>query len=249
MFTSENVAHLTQAWQKDPSLAVLTEAKSQVEKFEKLESLGAFTAGLSATALTLEIEYYREYATALFQEALQRGLPMESLMPWHVPVDGLRNHVHSVESAAEIISQSKLENKKTGFLHGHYRLLTPANWANVLTAQENCDVLVLGIEDGWRSREYKGVDPVATNWLRWQWILSSGFDGHLLRISRSDYSDKGYETMLQKLQPDVYFGNFDNPQGVQESMEKRAQRAQVEYQSLPAQSGFHTSEIIEKMSS
>lgn len=165
-------------------------------------------------------------------------------MPWHVPVDGLRNHVYTIEMASRLTFMLRQRGLRIGFLHGHYRMLTPANWANVLVARENCDLLILGLEDGWRTREYKGVEPVTRDWQRHQWVLASGFDGCLTRISRTSYSDKGYEEILRRIKPDVYFGDMSIPPEKQQEMARRASVCGATYLSLARQHDFSTSDFL-----
>jgi hypothetical protein len=242
MLEREDVANLTRHWHKTPSERSCKKANIYIEQFFQDDSLAIFSAGLSAMALYTENIQYKELSTATFEIGLERGLAIEKLMPWHVPEDGVRGCVHNVEAASSIVSKLQQEGKKTGFLHGHFRMLTPANWANTLIARERCDSLILGLEDGWRTKKHKGVEPAARDWQRWQWILASGFDGHLVKISRYPYTESGYLRILKQLNPDIYFGNFSIPQERDEQMQRRAILCNVNYVRLPEQSGFHTSD-------
>jgi len=244
MLEREDVAHLTKLWQTAPTPEISGEAIGFIKQFTRNDSLVIYCAGLSALAFYTGNDHYRQLSTALFDLALEKGLPIERLMPWHVPVDGLRNHVYNIETASHLTPVVRQRGLKTGFLHGHYRMLTPANWANALIARENCDLLILGLEDGWRTREYKGSEPVTRDWQRHQWVLASGFDGYLIRISRTPYTDKGYEDILKKIKPEIYFGNFSIPQEMQQEMIRRASVCGATYMPLARQYGFSTSGFL-----
>ncbi|KKT78255.1 MAG: Bifunctional protein HldE [Parcubacteria group bacterium GW2011_GWF2_44_8] len=246
MLERENVAHLTKCWHLPPTPEIFEEAVALTIQFSGDDSLAIFCAGLSAIALNTGSKYFRQFSTALFDLGLEKAQPIEKLMPWHVPEDGIRNHIYPIRIASGLVAAFKARGLKVGFLHGHYRMFTPANWANVLVARERCDLLVLGLEDGWRTKKYKGVNLVVRDWQRWQWVLASGFNGFPVRISRVSYTDAGYEGILKRIKPDIYFGNFGIPEVLQPEMERRASICGATYQSLPRQPGFSTSELLNK---
>ncbi len=246
MLEQKGVAHLTKLWQTPPSPEIASEAQKITSQFTKDKSIALLCAGLSGVAVNTGYEYYRQLSTALFTLGLQKGLQIESLMPWHVPPEGPENYIFTVEEAKIISSGLKQRGLKVGFVHGHYRILTPANWANVALAAEQCDMLLLGIEDGWRTKQFKNAEPVFRDWQRHQWVQASGFDGGLVRISRTDYSDKGYKRILSKIKPNIYFGNLSIPQEKQKEMEERAAACGATYIALPKQEGFSTSDFLGK---
>lgn len=247
MLERENVVHLTKHWYMSPTPEAYGEATALTEQFSRSDSFAIFCAGLSAIALNTGNNHYGKLSTALFDLGLEKGQPIEGLMPWHVPEDGLSNHIYTIEMASQLASVFRKKGLKTGFLHGHYRMLTPANWANVLVARERCDLLILGLEDGWRTKKYKGSRPVTRDWQRWQWVLASGFDGCLTRISRTPYTDKGYENILKRIKPDIYFGNFTIPQEKQQEMARRASASNAAYIALPQQRSFSTSNFLNEL--
>jgi len=244
MLERKDVAHLIKHWHMQPTPEVCEEAVALTNQFSRSDSIAILCAGLSAIALYSGDDHYRKLSTALFNLGLKHGQPVEKLMPWHVPEDGLRNNVYPIGVVSQFAFISQEKDLRVGFLHGHYRFLTPASWTNVLVAREKCDLLILGLEDGWRTREYKGVDTTTKDWQRWQWVLASGFDGYLTRISRSEYIDRGYEGILRRIKPDIYFGNFSIPQERQQEMARRATMCGAIYMALPEQEGLHTSEYF-----
>jgi hypothetical protein len=246
MLEREKVSHLTRHWQSQPSQEVKREALSLISQLSRMESICMLCAGISAVALNSQHEYFKEMAMALFDLGVEKGLPIYDLMPWHVPEEGPRSYIHSLQEARQKVNELQQIDKQVGFLHGHYRVITPASWATVVLARENCDFLVLGLEDGWRTVKFKSAEPVAKDWQRWQWVLASGFDGYLTRISCSAYTDEGYANLLRDLQPDIYFGSADARQDMQEKMAKRASECDARYICLPKQPGLHTSDLFKK---
>ncbi|MEX0896036.1 MAG: hypothetical protein WDZ94_03795 [Patescibacteria group bacterium] len=244
MLNKENTAYLRAAWQTEYDDQVKSAASIYLEQFGDQRSGAVFCAGLSAIALTTSFDYYRMLSTALCDQEIARNIPINDLIPWHVPGDGVKSHVHHSQEVGAKIETYVQSQKTVGFVHGHYRLLTPANWANVIMARERCDILVLGMEDGWRTKKFKSVQPFAKDWLRWQWVLASGFDGLVMRISKVPYSDSGYTSLLKKLKPTYYFGNNDMSSRDQDKMFERAEACNCEYISLPRQTGFSTTQFL-----
>lgn len=246
MLELRDVSRLLTSWQRPPTIEIIKEAENYISQFKKLDSVAIFCAGISAIAIDIHNDYYRQLSTALFEIGRRKNIPIEKLMPWHVPPEqnGIDNHVYSINEAAQVSEESKQQGFSVGFLHGHYRMPTPASWANVLLAREQCDVLILGLENGRRTRMYKGVDPVSRDWERHKWVLASGFDGYLTRIGRIPYTDKGYENMLRKIKPNIYFGNMAIPEYIQQEMARRATVCGTAYVSLPTQHGYSTSQLL-----
>jgi hypothetical protein len=247
MLTEKDVVHLTEHFQESPNEDVFEEACKYVNQFTDESTLAQFCAGISAVALYTENPYYKKLSKALFDIGIENGLNIYDLMLWHVPEDGVRKNVFTVQETSEKVSKLKEKDLKVGFIHGHYRILTPANFANVLVASEKCDYLVLGFEDGWRTGHYKKAKPLAKDWYRWQWVLASGFDGCICRIRGFAYTNKGYEKILRIINPDIYFSNESMPKEVQKTMKDRAINNGISFELLPEQDGFHTSEFFDSV--
>jgi hypothetical protein len=245
MLTEKDVIHLTEHFQETPKEEVFEETCKYTNQFTEESTLAQFCAGISAVALYTEDPYYKQLAKALFDIGIEKGLNIYDLMPWHVPEDGARNNVFTVQETSEKVSELKEKGLNVGFIHGHYRILTPANFINVLVASEKCDYLVLGLEDGWRTEHFKKVNHLVEDWYRWQWVLASGFDGCICRVSRFAYTNKGYEKILRTINPDIYFSNESLPKESQKIMEDRAINNGISFALLPEQDGFHTSEYFD----
>jgi hypothetical protein len=250
MLTEKDVVHLTEQFQESPNEDVFEEACKYVNQFTDESSFAQFCAGISAVALYTENPYYKQLSKALFDIGIENEFNIYDLMPWHVPVDGLRNNVFTVQETSEKVSKLKEKDLKVGFIHGHYRILTPANFANALIASERCDYLVLGIEEGLRTKHFKKVEPLVPlvkDWYRRQWILASGFDGCICRIRGFAYTNKGYEKILRIINPDIYFSNKSLSEESQKIMEDRAINNGISFVLLPEQEGFHTSEFFDSV--
>jgi hypothetical protein len=242
----KDVAHMTKLWQKTPDPNIVEEAQNLANQFTKKKSLACLCAAMSGIALYTGYEEYCKMSSALFDMAIQKDIPIELLMPWHVPENGFRKYMMNVKESGIVCSGLKKQGLKVGFVHGHYRLLTPANWVNVLLATEKCDALLVGMEDGWRTKTYKKAGLVVKDWQRHQWFFASGIGAELVRISRSDYSNRGYRNILMHIKPDMYFGNLSISPENQQEMIERAKTCGAVYISLPKQAGLSTSDIVAK---
>jgi len=247
MLTERDIGHITERFHEVPSEKVCNEALELCNQFTDLSSIAMLCAGISLVAIDTKDLYYRQLSKALFDLGIENGLDIYDLMPWHVPKDGARNNIYTVKKVSQKVALLKDTGLETGFLHGHYRILTPANFLNVLIAKERCDHLVLGLEDGWRTEYCKGANPLVRDCIRWKWFLASGLDCSICRISRFDYSDEGYERILRTINPDIYFVNESLSEEDQKRMIERAGNNGINTTILPEQEGFHTSEYFDLM--
>lgn len=246
MLELRDVSHLL-GWQRKPTPEMQEAAHKYLTGFTRNDSIGMYCAGIAAVARVLNNDYYFQLATALFDAGVARNIPIEAMMPWHVPPeDAHSKFVHSIDDAAKLANTYREQGLRVGLIHGHFRILTPANWKQVLIAREKCDVLFLGVESGWRTEEYKGATPLLDDWSRHHMILASGFDGILFAIKRIPYSDQGYQGMVNKIKPNLYFTSVREPSEMTTKMGRRAAAGGGTLIMLPEQPGPSTSQLIQR---
>lgn len=247
MLELHDVTHLLK-WQLPPTPEIHLTAEKYIRRFTHPDSISMYCAGLSAMAQLTKSKYYSQMATAAFEAGRTRGVPIETMMPWHVPPEenGHNNNVHTIDEASKLSAKYRQSGMKIGFLHGHFRVITPANWLHVLVAREMCDVLFLGRERNWRTKLYKGVEPIVNDWDLEHIILASGFDGVLVSIARAQYSDQGYSNILKKINPTIYFGQFGISPEIQSDMLNRAQASGSTLILLREESGASTTKLIKE---
>lgn len=247
MLELRDVSHLLR-WQLAPTPEIQTTAEKYVRRFTRPDSFGMYCAGLSAMAQLTRSKYYSQMATAAFEAGIARGVPIGTMMPWHVPPEenGHKNHVYTIDEASELSAKYRLRGMRVGFLHGHFRAITPVNWLHVLVAREMCDVLFLGRERNWRTKLYKDAEPIVDDWDLEHMILASGFDGVLVSIARTQYSDQGYASILKKINPTIYFGQFGIPPELQSAMANRAQTIGAILILLREELGASTTRLIKE---
>lgn len=245
MLELRDVSHLLK-WQQAATTDLQKTVVKSVRRFTHPDSIGMYCAGLSAMAQLTRSKYYSQIATAAFEAGRARGVPIEAMMPWHVPPEenGHKNHVYTIDEASELSATYRQRGMRVGFLHGHFRAITPANWLHVLIAREMCDVLILGRERNWRTKLYKSVEPIVDDWDLEHMILASGFDGALVSIARAQYSDQGYASILKKINPTIYFGQFGIAPELQSAMANRAQATGAILILLREESGASTTKLI-----
>lgn len=227
-----------------PEDGVVGDAIRYTEQFSKPETILRFCAGVTALAIDTKIPYYCQLSTALFDIAEASGMPPILLMPGYLDEEFSeeRSNFYSIDEASKASAKFQERGLTVGLLHGHFRVLTPANWANISIASEKCNVLILGIEQEERTRKYK-ARPLSSDTKRAIWILSSGFNGCLCLIEGIDYTNQGYTSLVKQINPTFYFGNSGNPEYLREQMGQRALNCGVGYTELIEQSGFHTSDV------
>lgn len=184
---------------------------------------------------------------ATVARAIEKGMNEDQLLNLEFSTpDRVNAGALSLIEASQIAKDEKLKGKKLGFLHGHYRMLTPGSLLGIMLAQEQCDVLFLGMERNWRTNRFKGVRSIYPDSIRENiMVLFPGLVDHVVAISRSSYSNEGYRKIISSIRPDVYFGNEDYSQEVREEMRNRADVIGAEYCELPFIPSFTTSEYLE----
>lgn len=109
--------------------------------------------------------------------------------------------------AGEKVASEKSAGLLTGFWHGHIRMLTPGSLITGVLASEECDSLTVGIEEGWRTQKYKGVRELPYDVMTRATVLrASGIATNVVIIgSETEYSDKGYLSLLNMISANRYF--------------------------------------------
>lgn len=129
----------------------------------------------------------------------------------------------TINEASVAVSSLKSQGRKVGFLHGYFRVLTPAHLLVIVRAGEECDDLFLGLERSWRAIKLKGVQPlkndVHIDRIRENLMVSSTNLAHTVAINRIGNTNEAYRRMVKRISPDVYFGT--NYETIDRRNEKR----------------------------
>lgn len=233
MFNAEVENHIEKYllfWRETPSVNIAKYGNYLLDQFDTDPQITLFVSGMIRMAILTKDSVYRQIATFCFEAARKRGIASLHLLPIKLPPeDGGRSLKVSIENASLIAKEQKKQGKTVGLLHGHYRLLTPGNLANIVLASSQCDVFLLGIERGWRTTRYKEVNPVYKDAERGGIILSSKLADYLIWINRLNYSNKGYTRMVEQISPSIYFGNASDPDWLRKEMQSRASKAGAVY--------------------
>ncbi len=233
-------------WKEQPEEDVLRYSEYLMSQFSTNSQVTAFISGMIRMAIVSEDTIYKQIATACFRSAKKQNIFPLDLLPVKLPPeDGGSSLQISIEKASEVSSKQQEQEKTVGLLHGHYRLLTPGNLANIALTNTECDVLLLGMERGSRTAKYKGVDPVYSDWERAVMVLASGLSDYLVWISRLDYSNDGYRRMVEDICPNIYFGNAGDPVSLREEMQFRANTIGAEYHEIKRIKSFSSTDFKE----
>ncbi|MFZ2199414.1 MAG: hypothetical protein WAV40_01345 [Microgenomates group bacterium] len=247
MLTEVNnyIDNTSKLWRSKPGKRSKAYTDYLLDICPSVEMKSLITSGLIRMAIATDHDIYKQLATASFEKMENSVDNPLSLLPIKLPIeDGGRSRQISIEKAGTISREMKRQAKVVGLLHGHYRLLTPGNLANIVMAYEKCDVLLLGIERGSRSQKYKGVNPIFKDYERRGIMLSSALADYIIMISKLDYSNGGYRRMVQTIKPSVYFGNESDPLWLKQQMSNRAELAQAEYIELPSVKSFSSTNVV-----
>ena len=112
---------------------------------------------------------------------------------------------------------------KIGFLHGHFRFLTPTHMMLMLYAKTECESLILGIESGARTQQYKTKQPpLMSDAQRLTMIESCGIPDFVGLVPNSvQYTRAGYGQITQNLRCTYFYGD----EGFSPSNDDRADMA------------------------
>ncbi len=199
--------------------------------------------------------FYDLLAALANEHAVANDLP-EQYAPHHFATKQLLGEIEiapaasvSYEQAGVISDLLRQKGQTTGFLHGHFRLFTPASIAYLINAAQRVDLLIIGLEAGQRTARYKNKQPLLTDPER-LWLTRHFFPVVVLVDQQTSYDDAGYTQLCQAIKPDMYFGQSDNPAQLRVNMRQRALTVpNCEYMELPAILGPHTSTITQALQS
>lgn len=143
--------------------------------------------------------YYGPICTVLKDEFL--------ITPDNVEVYG--KYPRTLQIDIEQFDRSKIFHPfaTIGFLHGHFRFLTPTHMMLMLYAKMECESLILGIESGARTQQYKTKQPPLMNDAqRLAMIENCGIPDFVgLVPENTPYTRAGYEQLIQRLRVSEYF--------------------------------------------
>lgn len=153
----------------------------------------------------------------------------------------------TIEQASLLSKFMKRKGKTVGMLHGHFRLLTPSSIAFIINAHKEADYVLVGVEKGHRTQSFKVKDLIFTDEERVS-IFRQLLPFPFLIDDSVEYSNKGYQRMLRKIEPNVYIGQSDNQEEQKEVMKERAAKLRdcryIEIKNLP---GLATSRIYQEI--
>lgn len=241
------IDHVSPLWLKEPQAEVAQYSDYLLDQFTTDEQVSAFVSGIIRMALITEDPVYKQMATYFFNTSIEQNISPLSLLPIKYPPDkqGSLSLQLSIDKAGQVSRSYRAQDRKVGFTHGHYRLLTPGNLANIVLVSSKCDILLLGLERGRRTLKYKGVLPIYKDWQRARIMLGSGLADYLVWISRLECSNAGYRRMVKTIKPDVYFGNATDPNWLKQEMRQRAEDVQVEYFEIKGIESFSSTDFLQ----
>lgn len=241
------VNRVSQYWNEAPSRDILEYSEYLLDLFPRFSDRAAFTSGMVRMALLSENPTYKQIATACFDSTkTNTAFDIFCIPIWVPPEDGGKSLEVSIREAGVITKKEHAEEHTVGLLHGHYRALTPGNLAHIIMAKRHSDTLLLGLESGRRSKIHKEVEQVYPDWERRRIMLGSRLADYVVMISRLEYSNAGYERMIDAIRPDVYFGNEGDPAWLRDAMRVRAERVGADYHELPQVQSFSTSDYVNR---
>lgn len=170
------------------------------------EGLAKFIRGTYMMSMLTGHESYVNITKEACLLASKRGLPIEEISNFRTT----DTQSLTIKETSTVASNLKSQGRKVGFLHGYFRVLTPAHLLVIVRAGEECDDLFLGLERSWRAKKLKGVRPfndVHIDRIRENLMGSSTNLAHtVVAINRIGKTNEAYRRMVKIISPDVYFG-------------------------------------------
>lgn len=133
---------------------------------------------------------------------------------------------------------------KVGWMHGFFRLLTPASATHLAQAGELCDILIVGRESLSRCRKHKGRILFSDDQINSMLLCPHLCDFVVLIDDRTVYTNDGYRDIVRKVKPDVYFGNAGYSEAIRMELQKRAELVGAQYKELPVVHGKSTTDFF-----
>jgi glycerol-3-phosphate cytidylyltransferase-like family protein len=151
----------------------------------------------------------------------------------------------TVSDTGKIVEKLRQLNVSTGVVFGHFRLLTPSSLAFLINTFNHADCTLVGVERGDRTIEYKRKDLILSDSERAKIFRS--LLPFVFWIEDVPYTNAGYTELLRKINPDIHFGQSDNPEGVKKEMALRAKTVGCKYIEITNLPGASTTEIKQKL--
>lgn len=228
----------------------------------RTEALMRFSTGLQVVADNLNNKKDFQPIGILYQtlsslsaiQAIENGLDLNahSFLNFNTEqrIGGVvikKDNFATIEQASLVSKFMQRKGKTVGMLHGHFRLLTPSSIAFIINAHEKSDYVLVGVEEGHRTKSNKIKDLIFTDEER-ALIFRQLLPFPFLIDNSVEYSNKGYQRMLRRINPNTYFGQSENPAEQKEIMKQRVSKVvdcnYVELKNLP---GLGTSRIYQEL--
>lgn len=195
-------------------------SNSVVTELDVCRILTGFYSEMAVTRKGMDAVYFnymREAAIRSGKISEQNFLELMTTLPSNgygefIPIDKIGSKV----------SELKALGVDVGLKFGHYRRLTPYQIFELAMAKRVCRHLVLVIEDGKRTKEFKNKRIELTNSQRVDMFTHSCLVNTLGMTSGDDFSNEYYRDIVKQIKPTTLFIADSWPDDVKEEYLERA---------------------------
>ena len=148
-----------------------------------------------------------------------------------------------MEFLPQFMEQEKSKGKSVGLKFGHYRRLTLPHIMELIYAGTLSDSLVLIIESGERTREYKTDILELTDEERMKMFAESGLVNFIGRTSGRDYSNNYYRNLVNFIKPDILYASSGWSDETINEYKFRAESVNAKLEILPMFGDYSTTHL------